>query len=120
MGDERTEVPGQQSIPWLLGESVRRHPSADQARLGRVIERQVLRQVGARQHPRSGAGSIKDDGSDDETVYEIKSAKKAHTLRGDYLNRLYERATKQGKEAVMIVVFTDAGIRATITLERDV
>lgn len=69
-------------------------------------------------HPRSGAGRIKDDGSSDTEVMEIKDVSKSHTLTGAALDILLRRAVRQGKEAVYIVNFRDAKVEATITIRR--
>lgn len=55
----------------------------------------------------SGAGSIKDDGSDDEHVYEIKDARRSHTLIAAALKGLLVRAIRQGKQPVYVVYFSD-------------
>lgn len=77
---------------------------------GMSSEKDQARQRGARLHPRSGAGSIKWDASDEDTLYEMKHVKKSHALNGEYLRRLRLDAAQQGKEAVYIVQMEDAGI----------
>jgi hypothetical protein len=67
----------------------------------------LLKQRGARIHPNSGAGHIKDDGSDDHRLYEIKDARRTHTLNADELRALYVRAVRQGKQAVYLIYFSD-------------
>lgn len=84
---------------------------------GRDTERTVLRRLGARQHPMSGAGSIKEDGSTDDELFEIKDANKSFTLAGAELLQSFKRAMQQEKEAVWIIRFAN-GIEATITLRR--
>lgn len=74
---------------------------------GRKTEREILRKRGALAHPNSGAGNIKDDGHDDERLYEIKDARKSHTLKGADLEALRRRAARQGLEGTYIVYFSD-------------
>lgn len=84
---------------------------------GAVTEKKVLRARGARQHPRSGAGRIKEDGSDSERLYEVKDANRSFTLRGTDLAQSFARGVQQGKDAVWIVQFAN-GIEAEIHLTR--
>jgi len=72
--------------------------------------------MGARAHPNSGAGRIKFDGSDDETVIEVKDARKSFTLNAAYLLDLFKVAARQGKSAVLVVNFPT--IIATITITK--
>lgn len=69
-------------------------------------------------HPGSGSGRIKFDGSDETEVMEVKNALTSHTLKGDYLNRLFTHAVQQGKEAVLVIRFERAGIEAEVRLRR--
>lgn len=69
-------------------------------------------------HPNSGAGSIKDDGHDDDYVYEYKDANKSITLKGKDLEATFKRATAQGRQAMWVVLFTDIGLEAEIHLRR--
>lgn len=85
---------------------------------GMQTEKQIVRKRGGRVHPRSGAGKIKDDGSNEEEVMEIKDAKRSHTLKVGDLLSLFKRATHQGKEARYIVYFSDDDLTAEITLRR--
>lgn len=85
---------------------------------GRRTEQVLARQRGARTHPNSGAGRIKDDASTEDTVIEYKDAKKTHTLKADDLDALFRRATKQGKDAEYVIYFGDHQLLATITFER--
>ena len=85
---------------------------------GRIDETAMAKERGARLHPMSGAGSIKDDFSTEDTVFEVKSVKSSHTLKGSDLLGLFKRATKQGKTAEYIIQFGDARIEATITFKR--
>lgn len=85
---------------------------------GRIDEKRMAKEVGARLHPMSGAGSIKDDASNDTTIYEFKSVKKTHTLNGADLEALWLRGIQQGKDVEYVVEFGDARIRASITFHR--
>lgn len=77
---------------------------------GMAEESRQAKKHGARLHPRSGAGSIKWDASNDEVLFEMKNALKSHTLQGEYLKRLALDAARQGKEARYLVTFENAGI----------
>jgi hypothetical protein len=83
---------------------------------GRRTERDELRKRGARSHPNSGAGRIKDDGSDDDTIYEVKDANRSITLSGGDLYATWRRGVQAGKEAVWIIRFAN-GITAEVRLE---
>lgn len=85
---------------------------------GHATERRILRKRGARAHPRSGAGRIKLDGSDDQTLIEVKSANRQITLDGAVLKRDLTRASHQGKALAWIIAFGEAGIEAEITVRR--
>lgn len=85
---------------------------------GRITEKKVLKRRGAKVHPNSGAGRIKDDGSDQERLYEVKDAVKTHTLKAEDLRSLRVRAAKQGKAAVYIVKFPGFELECTIFPER--
>lgn len=63
----------------------------------------------------SGAGSIKWDGSDENTLAEVKTADRSHTLNRAYLNSLFTQAARQGKDAMLIVEFPDLVVEARIT-----
>lgn len=84
---------------------------------GAVTERRILRERGARQHPRSGAGRIKEDGSDADHLYEVKDANLIFGLKGADLLQSFQRATRQGKTAVWVVKYAN-GIEAEIYLRR--
>ncbi len=77
-------------------------------------ERKILKILGARRHPMSGAGSIKYDGSDEEHVYEIKDAEVAYVLQGKYLRDGFQQAARQSKRFVLVVHFVDADVTARI------
>jgi hypothetical protein len=85
---------------------------------GMASEAQIAKKRGARVHPRSGAGNIKWDASDEETIYEMKDAMKSHTLSGALLEKLFLDATRQGKEAVYTVYFTEFDLSCDITMHR--
>lgn len=113
-------------IPWLARKeseaaeqaerSSPRWRSPTRQQQGIATEKKLLKERGAKVHPRSGAGSIKEDGSDDEFLYEVKDAMKQFSLRGDSLRTSFVRATRQGKEAVWLVYFTEAGLTAEIKI----
>lgn len=63
----------------------------------------ILKARGYRAHPGSGSGSIAFDGSDEDTVAEIKEAAKSFTVSLNYIDRLFKTATRQGKRAVLIL-----------------
>lgn len=84
---------------------------------GLASEAQIAKARGARVHPRSGAGKIKWDASDEETLYEMKDANKTHQLSGELLKRLHLAAIQQGKTAEYVIYFTDANLTATIRIE---
>lgn len=85
---------------------------------GRDSEKRQAKRHGARLHPNSGAGHIKDDASNDDTVYEFKDAKKQHTLKASDLEALFRRSVRQGKDAAYVILFSDNNLEATITLRR--
>jgi hypothetical protein len=85
---------------------------------GRVDEARMAKERGARLHPMSGAGSIKDDFSTEDTIFEVKSVKKTHTLNGADLLALFRRGTQQGKGVEYVIEFADAKLEATVTLRR--
>lgn len=83
---------------------------------GRKTEAKVVK-IGLRAHPNSGAGSIKYDASDDETLVEVKDANKSYTLNAAYLEDLFKTAARQNKTAVMVVKFPNIIIEAIIYKE---
>ena len=85
---------------------------------GRIQEKKMAKERGARLHPMSGAGRIKDDASTSEHLYEFKNVKTSHSLKGKDLLALFKRGVKQGKEPVYVVNFEDVGIIAEISLRR--
>ena len=85
---------------------------------GRKTERDILKDVGARAHPNSGAGKIKYDGSDDEAVYEVKDMSKSFTLVAADLFASFVHASRQGKRMVWLVYFRKYDITAVIEIKR--
>lgn len=83
---------------------------------GRDTEKRLLAERGARVHPMSGAGSIKEDGSDDHTLYEVKDARKSFTLNAKDLHATLVRAARQGKQGVWLIHFSDTNTTAEIKL----
>lgn len=86
---------------------------------GRRAEKRMARERGARLHPMSGAGSIKDDASTEAEVFEFKNANKTHTLNADDLYKLMVRALRAEKEPYYVIQFAN-GVTATIHLSRDI
>lgn len=82
-----------------------------------MSEAQIAKKRDARVHPRSGAGNIKWDASDADTLYEMKDANKSHTLQASLLKRLFLSATRQSKEAVYVIYFESEDLTATIHLQ---
>lgn len=84
---------------------------------GLKAEAKILKERGARQHPRSGAGSIKEDGSDDLNLYEVKNTKKkSFSLKALDLRASFNRACRQGKRSVWLIDFDDENYVAEIRL----
>lgn len=77
---------------------------------GRKDERKAARDLGARLHPNSGAGTEKNDYSTEDAVFEHKSVKKSHTMKAEDVAKLFLNAAKQGKEARYVVYFADGDI----------
>lgn len=86
--------------------------------MGRVKEKQMAKDRGARLHPNSGAGRIKDDASNEDTQYEFKNVRTSHTLKGADLLALFKRSVRLGKQAEYVVHFEDQNLTATINLTR--
>ena len=72
---------------------------------GRKNEIKLAKEYGARPHPNSGAGRIKDDASTDGEVFEFKQANKTHTVNANELEALRKRASREGKDAYYVVEF---------------
>lgn len=83
---------------------------------GRDTEKRLLEERGARVHPMSGAGSIKEDGSDEHLLYEVKDARKTFSLKASELKGTFVRAARQGKMGVWLVYFSDCDVTAEIRL----
>lgn len=96
------------ALPWS---------AATRQQQGLKAEAKILKDRGARQHPRSGAGSIKEDGSDDHNLYEIKNTrKKSFSLKALDLRTSFKRAVQQGKRSVWIIDFDDESFVAEVRL----
>lgn len=80
---------------------------------GDKTEKEVVTKKGGRVHPRSGAGSIKDDGSTDDAILEVKDANLVHTISGRDLAALFKRATRKGKRAEYIIYFQGSDVTLT-------
>src|SRR5690242_8178480 len=123
MDVEREEDSGNAEVPWLSASKPERSATAKTTSIpwtaptrqeeGRATEKRELRKRGARQHPRSGAGTIKEDGSTQECLYEIKDARKAFQLNAKDLQTSRRRAIQQDKQAVWIITFAN-GITAEV------
>lgn len=87
-------------------------------RIGQEAEKSMARARGARIHPMSGAGRIKDDASNEEKLYEFKNVSRTHTLKGRDLLALFKRSIQQSKEAEYVVYFEEEDLTATITFRR--
>ena len=81
---------------------------------GRKSEKKILKKLGIRQHPNSGAGKIKFDGSNEDAIVEVKDANKSFTMNAAYLNSIYTTAIKQSKDAVLLIQFPDLTIECLI------
>lgn len=87
---------------------------------GRVSEARAAKDIGARLHPNSGAGRIKFDYSNEETIFEHKDATKTHTLNGGFLMAFFRMAAKQNKEAVYVVEFANGIVLSGKLTRREV
>lgn len=90
---------------------------------GAKTEKRLLKQEGARVHPRSGAGRIKEDGSKgqgnfdpEDVLYEVKDCRKSYTLKATDLRQSFVRAVQQGRTSVWLVYFDDCNFTAKIEL----
>lgn len=88
------EAPG--VVPWTP-----RTPQQEGIR----VEKEELRKRGIRPHPGSGSGNIRYDGHDDESIIEVKNAKKSYTMNHRYLRTLMDHAIRQNKTARFEVHF---------------
>ena len=89
---------GALTIPWNTG---------SRQREGRLTEKRIAKELGAKVHPASGALRIKHDASDEMTLYEIKDANKTHTIKAVELLSVWKEAAMAEKEAVYLVKFTN-------------
>jgi len=55
----------------------------------------------------SGAGRIKQDASDTEHLVEVKDANRSYTVKAVDIRSLHHEASIQGKQPVLLVVFTN-------------
>ena len=95
-------------------------PTGTAQDFGRKYEKEQAKKDGYRLHPGSGAGRIKHDASDEETVIEYKTARKSFALQGQYLQDLFGVAIRQGKEARMEIHFREANVTAHITITKGI
>ena len=116
----RPGKPDQDSLPATDSEDTLDLPWGVRTRQeqGLKTEAEIIKKRGGRVHPRSGAGSIKSDGSSEETLYELKDAGKSHTIKGTDLEILFKRAVQQGKDAEYIVYFQNTDICLTGKITR--
>lgn len=85
---------------------------------GSRAEKRMAKDRGARVHPMSGAGRIKDDASTEGEQYEFKNVMHTHSLKGKDLLALFKRAVRIGKEPVYVVYFEDVDLTAEIRLTK--
>jgi hypothetical protein len=64
----------------------------------------------------SGAGSIKDDGSDDSYIYEVKDVSGSYRLDPKAIRQMYVRAVRQGKLPCWLLVWNTEGFTAEIKI----
>ena len=67
----------------------------------------MAKKLKAKVHPASGALRIKNDASNDTTLYEIKDANKTHTIKANEIQALWKEAVLSDKEAVYLIKFPD-------------
>ena len=72
---------------------------------GRISEKKILKEIGAKIHPNSGAGRTKEDGHSEEELIEVKDALKSFTLNAKDLNMTRKRAAQQGKQGMWLIKF---------------
>ena len=106
-----TEEPEELKLPWEV---------RTRQREGMSSEKRRAKKDGARLHPRSGAGSIKWDASNDDEIFEYKDVAKSHTLKGELLEALFRDAMQQGKKPVYIVTFKNHNIIVECTIKREI
>lgn len=88
---------------------------------GRKIEKEWAKKYGAKVHPMSGAGSIKGDYSNADTIFEQKlvtNGHHTHSLNGKKLNELLTNALAHGKDACYIVYFEEENLTIEATVRR--
>lgn len=104
MAREQSETTGETKarIPWG-----RRNTRQQQ---GRRTERRILTERGAVIHPNSGAGRIKDDGHDEDYLFEVKdTAAASFIVKAPEMQTLFRRACQQNKVGVLLVYFAEYG-----------
>ena len=131
VGRRDGEDSGSREVPWLAEGSSRGSGDDSAGTLGakwkprsrqqegRLTEKKIAKDLGARTHPNSGALRIKHDASDAETLYEIKDANKSYSLKADELHTLWVRSARESKEPVFIIKFKHLGMTATITMTKE-
>jgi hypothetical protein len=72
---------------------------------GRKTEKQLILKLGGVVHPSSGSGRIKDDGHDDQRLFEIKDAGRTHRIDVKDLIALYHRAIRQNRTPTYMIRF---------------
>ena len=73
--------------------------------VGRQEEVRILKLRGARPHPGSGSGNIKEDGSDEATLYQVKTVGRSISLTAKDIQTLWLNAIHTGKEARVVIYF---------------
>lgn len=127
-GKNPKEIPGERCISeGLLGRNDESNveplqlpwsrPSASVK--GRQVETRILKDRGSKAHPNSGAGRIKWDGSDEESVIEVKDAKESYQVKKTLLRDLHKEASRQGKAAILIINMGEYQIEAIIRRNRN-
>lgn len=86
---------------------------------GRRAEARAAKKAGARLHPMSGAGRIKQDYSDDQSVTEHKRASKSFTLKLSDVRDAHKNAALQGKTSEWVIEFPGYTLRGTVERTRE-
>lgn len=105
-GEPGTDKSEPLDLPWKL---------RSRQEEGRVTEKRELKKRGAKVHPNSGAGRIKFDGSDEESIIEVKDATSSFTIKKSLISSLYKDASRQGKQGVLLIKMGEFLIEARIT-----
>lgn len=85
---------------------------------GRKEEKKYLKEKGVRLHPNSGALSIKYDGSTEHSIVEMKDASKSYAMTAKYVGDLFKHASKQSKDAILIIQFPEHIVECAIVRRR--